>query len=97
MRKSILDVQLACAGCWTALVVTGVLTPAAGIYVSPSYGWRGFTFTFGHAWMWVHTTPDGFNIGDAATKKEGTSAGDLVYGRVGAWMVGGTYQFGGGN
>ncbi len=76
-----------------ALVFGAVLTPAAGVYVGPSFGWRGFSLTAGRAWMWAHTTPDGFSIGEDATKKEGTKAGELAYGKVSAWMIGGTYVF----
>jgi hypothetical protein len=79
----------------TALVIGGVLTPAAGIYVGPSIGWRGFSFTAGRTWMWVQTTPEGYSIGDAVKKpSEGGPNPQLVYGRLRTWMIGGIYVFG---
>jgi hypothetical protein len=79
----------------TAIVIGAVLTPAAGFYVGPSIGWRGFSFTAGRTWMWVQTTPEGYSIGDAVKKpSEGGPNPQLVYRRLRTWMIGGIYVFG---
>jgi hypothetical protein len=76
-------------------VAGAVLTPAAGIYLGPSFGWRGFSLTVGSAWMWVHTPADSFAVGDDVKKKaDGGPEEQLKYGRVRAWLIGGTYVFG---
>ena len=76
------------------LVVAGVVTPAGGWYIGPSYGWRGFSVTAGLASMWVHTTPADFKIGGSVKPNDSGDVDQLVFGKVRAWMIGGTYVFG---
>lgn len=77
------------------LVTAALLTPAAGLYVGPSYGWRGFSLTAGVALLWVQTTPAGVAVGDAVKKPaDGGPEKELVYKRSHALMIGGTYVFG---
>ena len=48
------------------LVVAGIVTPAGGLAVGPSYGWRGFALTVAYGWISVNTSPAGKTAGDDA-------------------------------
>ena len=76
-------------------VTAAVITPAVGIYLGPSIGWRSFSFTFGPAWMWTPSPPPDLKIGDEVRKPAaGSNEQQLVLGRVRALLIGGTYTFG---
>jgi hypothetical protein len=89
------DPMAAVPGFWEKFAIVGAatVTPAGGLYVGPSFGWRGFSVTAGRVWMWFRSPPAGFSLGDEV-KKRGNEE-QLVYGGVRAWMVGATYVFGG--
>jgi hypothetical protein len=72
-------------------MVGAILTPAAGIYVGPTAGWRGFSITVGLGTVWVETTPDDKKIGDAVV----TTGDQLVHKPARMLMIGGSYVFGG--
>jgi len=70
-------------------VVAAVLTPALGIYVGPSCGWRGLSLTAGWAEMWVNVPPKPKQINDPVEGQE-----KLGTGRTGRFLIAVSYAFG---
>jgi hypothetical protein len=71
------------------LVVAAVLTPALGVYVGPSYGWRGIALTAGWAEMFVNVPPTPNQIGDPVENHD-----RLATGRAGRLLIAVSYAFG---
>jgi hypothetical protein len=69
--------------------VAAVLTPALGIFVGPSYGWRGLAVMAGWAEMLVDVPPAPKQVNDAVEDHE-----RLATGRVGRALVAVSYAFG---
>jgi hypothetical protein len=72
------------------VVLSAVLTPAAGVYVGPTCGWRGLSFTVGWAEMWINVPPGSKQINDPVEGQE-----KLATGRTGRLLISATYAFGG--
>lgn len=72
------------------IVIAAVLTPSLGIFVGPSYGWRGISVTAGWAEMFVGAPSQGRQIGDPVEDHEA-----LATGRAGRVLIGVGYGFGG--
>ena len=71
------------------VVLAAVLTPALGVYVGPSYGWRGLAVTAGWAQMWIAVPPKPKQINDPVEDHE-----QLATGTSGRWLIAVSYAFG---